>query len=507
MKRYSAFIVIAFFSLFSGLNSQSLELDKSFGNNGIVLDTRPLGIGIDFDIIAMDDGSYFTYGVDISFISEFLSIKKFKNDGTIDNGFGTNGRFNMPVQDWESPLNFIQLPENRIACFHQEDMTKIEVLVLSDSGNIVARSEYSDPEYSGSYMPIKLMFSDGYFFAAGQYATQLDEYLSYDDSIFVIKFDIEGNLDSAFADNGVFSFYGGGFFEFADLELQEDKLLICGTFYDSGYLPQIIRLDSKGVVDSSFANNGIYTHEEGFYFPHLNIDSEGSIYLSGFEAPVVWKLDKDGNPYLDYGYFSMAYEALLETEDIPVFFTILLDDGAVLMFGSDDEEGGNPVIIKYDKNGSLDRDFGTNGIYSEDKLENAFFVKGTIDSKGDLVVIGLRWRMIFGEEIPSVLMARYNFKSTSTYDAENQLRDLTLYPNPVTDGNFNISFYSDEDTAMSFSVLDIAGNIVQHYSEMQVYSGYNEMKLKLNNVLPAGMYVLRIAGDDGLVFRRIVLAE
>jgi hypothetical protein len=91
-------------------------------------------------------------------------------------------------------------------------------------------------------------------------------------------------------------------------------------------------------------------------------------------------------------------------------------------------------------------------------------------------------------------MVTVNVINTTTGIKKNSLlSSLSVYPNPVAE-NANISLVSAENTNLTYSLVDIVGNIVES-QKIAVAKGENVIQIN-TSALSHGMYFIHLISDN-----------
>jgi hypothetical protein len=82
---------------------------------------------------------------------------------------------------------------------------------------------------------------------------------------------------------------------------------------------------------------------------------------------------------------------------------------------------------------------------------------------------------------------------------------FSVFPNPTKD-YFNISFFTDQETTVSISLVDIYGKKIKEYGSMDTYVGDNRGRFTTDG-LRAGTYFVQFTVDDRTEFKKLVLVD
>jgi len=196
-----------------------------------------------------------------------------------------------------------------------------------------------------------------------------------------ISFGQAGVLDSTFADNGILTWdvSGGGAENGHGMAVQEDgKIVIAlssgfpgGNFFDIA----VVRLNVDGSIDSTFAENGVYHFANGIASDlvyHLELLDDGKILIGGGYGAaaadtefLLIKLNQDGNPDTSFGTDGIVIHPIGVSEDY-IHSMVIDEEGRIIVGGNSKVPGffaSSNVLCRYKSNGVVDTTFGTNGIY------------------------------------------------------------------------------------------------------------------------------------------------
>lgn len=227
--------------------------------------------------------------------------------------------------------------------------------------------------------------------------------------------------DPTFGINGVSIFDVGQQYDGAQaIVIQSDnKIVLAGKMtletYDYQYL--VIRYDEDGTVDESFGENGICAIDAGLEESYnklcLSINEDDEIYFAGqtedLNCIILAKINTDGilvESFGTNGVASLCGSALI-TNNI-----ILQPDGKIVLTGffANDEQY-KFGMTRFNSDGSLDTDFGVNGIVEsyfgpeDDLTVSSQCYCSDICSNGKIILAGTT---VDTSHVYSLTVARYN---------------------------------------------------------------------------------------------------
>ena len=332
-------------------------LDPRFAGTGAVL--APIGELQDraYGIVVQPDGKVLVAGTISNKIADGepdFAVLRLNADGSADNSFGLNGK--------------------AIHSIYQNTNT----------------NGASDQARSIALQPDGKILVAGYSRVNGQ-----------QDAFSVIRLRPDGALDESFGTEGIFtlSLKPGSYDKATTVLVQPDgKILLTGShffvpFYGT-YHAGVVRLNSDGTLDSSFAGTGMVSYQVGngittFTASAALLQPDGKILVVGNKA-----LDKSdvsairlhGDGSLDTSFGTDGTQ-IITAPTLDYVNAVTLDaQGRIIMVGS---IGSFASILRLAPDGSLDTSFGTEGKVVLSTLpyaSQAFAV--AIQDDGKIVVTG-----------------------------------------------------------------------------------------------------------------------
>lgn len=272
------------------------SFDPTFGTNGIsIIDGGATEVAESFAVT--DDGDFIIAG----HVNDHFAMAKVKNNGTIDNSFGTEGWVITPFADFAGYGQDISLnSEGRIILGGlildgYENKFQFGLAAYLPNGTL-------DPTFgeggkrnfhvgTDNDFGLKvLQLKDGKILIGGHswYATTPLRY-----ELAVAKLHLDGSFDNTYGTNGISKsrLITNGESYLADMVLQEDgKLVLTGAANQGGsYDFGLVRLNEDGQMDTTFGDSGkVFTHFAGTSYGesyNVGIQPDGKILVSGDTAP------------------------------------------------------------------------------------------------------------------------------------------------------------------------------------------------------------------------------
>ncbi|MCA1625700.1 MAG: FG-GAP-like repeat-containing protein [Acidobacteria bacterium] len=358
------------------------SLDETFGNGGVVTATPSVfpapSLGAARSVALQPDGKIvvgFSYGVYNSSIGLYqpqFGIIRYNANGSLDTSFGQSG----------------------IANFTAGIRSYMESIALQADGKIIAvGSGYGPVQFSSSWI---------------QY-------------IVVGRVNTNGSLDAGFGSGGITRTFIGNLGDSAqDVAIQSDgKIVVAGyasNIPNTGEDFALVRYNSDGSLDTTFDGDGKLTTafdtsggEDSA--SGVKIQSDGKIVAAGIsnQKIALARYNTDGSLDISFdgdGKVTTAFNTLSKASDL-----VIQPNGKIVVVGAS-LTGTNfdSIIVRYNRNGSLDNSFGTNGIITTPiGISDDEFLSVSLQADDKIVTGGYG----FGGENNDSILARYQGGETA----------------------------------------------------------------------------------------------
>jgi uncharacterized delta-60 repeat protein len=223
---------------------------------------------------------------------------------------------------------------------------------------------------------------------------------------FLARYLPDGMLDESFGEAGYIILDTPGLYtSFYAMEINGDKIVLAGKAYYNGKDHIAVRqLTLDGVVDDSFGENGVVLlgleEGSGEICEDIAIDSDGRLLLAGntwlgnAPRPLLTRLTSDGELDVSFGENGFVIPVFTSNQQFPdARFTSVLEqpDGKIVAggyFGS--VTAFSFMVSRYNQDGSLDFDFGTDGHFTMGNLVGEYQVYDLhLLENGALLVAGM----------------------------------------------------------------------------------------------------------------------
>lgn len=475
MKKKITFILLAITTI---INSQTIQLDPNFGNNGFV--TLPGDTNGDSPIQnkIQSDGKILVSGQRLNGSIKEDFIARYNQDGTLDTTFGVNGFYIFvdSINDINGP-DFYVLKNDNIICLI--DDVKGEITKLDTNGII-------DASFGSNG---KMNFN--YFNSQSHYLDDNDNlFIGTGTSFQLIKINtVNGIIDTSFGSNGIINL-DNTFFD--DIySFHNNKFLVRSSVTDYSATPRtysytINRFLIDGSKDNTFGTNGavtIHTTTDYTDYDHIefivNVDTNNNvIYVternSSTFSSITRKYDINGNQLLSFGTSGIStIPANNLTINAQLYNNMLYFSGA-----NNSNSTYNTCLLRYNTDGVIDSAFNTSGLYIENtnSLEE-WAASMSINADGSLIISGEYTngtynKMYIAKYIDSTPLA------TNTFNKEFDLK----YQNPIKNKLELIS----TKTISSIALYSLDGKQIG-------YSNTNSMNV---TQLGAGIYLAKITSSE-----------
>jgi uncharacterized delta-60 repeat protein len=291
----------------------------------------------------------------------------------------------------------------------------------------------------------------------------------------VARYNNDGSLDTSFGDAGwVITDFFGEYDMAHDIAIQADgKIVVAGSANKSNgtrSFMALARYNTDGSLDAGFGIGGKSTTESCPFYLTANamaIQPDGKIVLAGnaqmitFSNFAVARFNTDGNLERTFGSGGVMSTDFMGGHDEAADLA-LQPDGKIVLAGFASNRSGSTsdfAVARYNSNGHLDRDFGTNGravadFFGDFEIGNAM----ALLPDGRIVLVGY-----------ALISENNSDFATAVFTSGGEL-DTTFGQS----GRTTTDFYGFADNPMAISVQPDGKFIVSGYT-----SGANSLDFAL----------------------------
>ncbi|WP_165872175.1 T9SS type A sorting domain-containing protein [Tenacibaculum sp. M341] len=253
------------------LTSQG-ALDVSFGVNGELAVSNDSENFSPNDVTLVNDGIIVASSVNLN--TDFISkIKKFDLDGNLDTSFGTNGEATSTIDI----IRYVSSVSNNdffISGRMADDTRKI-IRYNSDGSITTSFANNGEILNSNTTIDNELIKQIN----NNIYVLLFFEDLDGAPSSKLFKYDLDGNIDTTFGDNGSIVFVS----DYISSIINYNNSLYLSSIKIPEFSTNIYSYDFDGAVNTAFATNGVYTEDSGTFRRLATnlIQKDDTFYLTG----------------------------------------------------------------------------------------------------------------------------------------------------------------------------------------------------------------------------------
>ena len=265
----------------------------------------------------------------------------------------------------------------------------------------------------------------------------------------LIRFDTTGNLDNTFGNGGkiIATWDSGRNPSDNDIKIQQDGKIVLGTSYYNGEDEDFIiaRYIHDGSLDDSFGTNGKVITQIGSYNDRCNtiaIQSDGKILAAGgmnnspasnYEYDfVLVRYNTNGTLDSTFGEDGVVVTNIGLKSNLANSMVVQPDGKIILAGEASDSIFSDFATVRYNTNGTLDSNFGNNGIVRTELSSRYDFAKS--------IVLQLDGKIIAAGSSQSGL-SQYNF-AMIRYNTDGTI-DNTFGTNGIVSSDFGSDFGND----------------------------------------------------------------
>jgi len=357
MSKDGNVVLVWLAAIFALPSAWAIQLDTSYGDAGFV--QTNISSYNDFNqktgaVLVQVDGKIVMAGVSDNGNGNDFALIRYNPDGTLDTGFGGDGKLTIDISTNDTFTDLIQQADEKI-------------VVL---GNI----------WSGT-----------------------------SNDIVLLRFNVDGSLDTTFGTDGVVITDGGRDWGDAVIQQADGELVVSGQ-NDSRFL--LVRYATNGALDTDFGTDGFAILDTGTVLRATAVveRADGILVASGSSLIAGFLATGD----LDTSFGTNGYS------DMPVDVqgrTMAQIDGKFVVVGANTATD-DIALTRFNADGSLDTGFGTMGIVTTDvggSSDVAIDVAAD-NANGKIIVTGLGT----GDAGNQIVVLRYNANGSldSTFDTD-----------------------------------------------------------------------------------------
>ena len=344
-------------------------IDNSFGSGGIVKTALRTVNPISSAIALQSDGKIILAGSANNGQTNDFALLRYNSNGNLDQTFGKQGIVITSLSEGDDNATDVSVQKDGkilvVGCCNDGSKTDFALVRYNSNGSLdptfgkegIVLTSLSQGDDQAVAMAVQ---PDGKILLTGYSNT----------NIATVRYKPDGSLDKSFGKNGiVITSVNSGEDEAEDITLQEDgKILIAGKS-NNGLNNDfaLLRYNPDGSLDPTFGKGGIVVtgiRDGDDQASALCIQSDGKIIAAGssnnglnYDFALI-RYNRNGSVDRSFGQNGVVLTYIREGNDL-ASAVIVQEDGKILAGGNSNSGTTNDfALIRYDKNGKIDTDFG-----------------------------------------------------------------------------------------------------------------------------------------------------
>lgn len=416
-------IVFAIFLVTTYLSYRRTEsLDLTFGIDGIVLTNTGASNDYGTSVVLQNDGKIVVAGVSSNRGHDDFSLIRLNSNGSFDKTFGVEGKVITTFSENDDNGHSLALQrDGKIIVagwsYNNIDSTSDFAIVRYNSNGSIDKSfgvegkvvtPIGTADDKGYSVAIQ---NDGKIVVAGYCSSRNVNSCDFA----IVRYNSNGILDNTFGVEGkaitpirTADDYG------RSLVIQNDEKIVVGGLSYNGYYFDfaLVRYNTNGSIDKNFGIDGKVITSIGIHDfkaeVSIAIQNDGKILMAGEsdDSIVLIRYNINGSLDKDFGLNGKVFTKIGSVNNVGKSVAIQKDGKIVVAgFSEDDLDAGYGfALIRYNTNGSLDKTFSSDGKVITYVDSNDFGYSVTIQKDGKIVVAGLSNS---GDKL-STAVVRYN---------------------------------------------------------------------------------------------------
>ncbi|MFP3592632.1 T9SS type A sorting domain-containing protein [Chryseobacterium sp. SIMBA_038] len=420
-------------ALYTNINAQTINLDNSFGSGGIV--SLPLfGEADDLQISLSSDNKIFAYGKDIASSGSINpnKIYKLNLDGSLNTNFGTGGIVTLP--NYVSDFNIIPQGNDKILITFQKTTNdpSSETSILRYNLNGILDTAF------GNNGEFKAPYDGTNGFRYNNTVVLSDNSIILATGNKLIKLSSNGSIDTSYGNNGMIDKINSG-----NIQLSNSNIL---DFYDT----KIDKISTTGTPVNTFGTNGTFTYpDSGNYFSKQSSDNNIST------------LDLDNNTFYNINANGNTSNMISLTDDnntLDYYSNFNFAGNKVYFVGTASTD--SPFIISYDNAGNIIP------LNSQNSYKETSFTAGnytSIVAKDNAIYVGGDKKDLSTNKWYYVV-AKYNVSTPTLSTNEIQPENFISFENPAKSN----LIYTTKEKIRKIEIYSADGKLLKTVTENNV---------------------------------------
>lgn len=495
---------------------QQGDLDTSFNYSGTIIKDISNEIDNGFAVLVQPDNKVLMVGS----AGSGVGMARFKENGTIDETFGTNGIVQTIIGNNNIHGTSAVLQSNGKVIvgggYHNQSSSSFIILRYNANGSLdssFGTNGYIIPDFGNGCNDIALQ-EDGKIIAVGY------DYVEFDNSFALARFTSEGALDSTFGNGGfVRTPILTNFNELNAVTINSNEKIITAGY--SAYAHNldslnfaILQYNMDGTLDSTFNSTGIVikdinnaSRDEA---ESVKVQSDGKIIVVGHSTSnsdsdfAVLRFNPDGSLDTSFNNSGIVLTNISGNSD-NAYSVLIQPNGKIIVVGDAyTTTNYDYAIVRYNNDGLIDSTFGLNGkVLTDFEFTKDVAKSACLTPDGKIVAGGY---IHLGDLLYDFSCARYlNDLNIGMIDFEENNTFLNIYPNPIR-SYATIEYELEKDEKISVTLYNMNGTIIKSFvSKQKREAGNHKEIINFNGIAPLGTYFVSLNNGKSSVEIKIIL--
>ena len=362
---YSWFVSISFLMGIVLIQTSTLRaaqpgsFDLSFSGGQVI---TPIGNSNDvaFALALQPDGKIVVAGASYNGLNYDFSLARYNSNGTLDTSFDGDGKIIIPIGNFSDEAHGVAIQSDGkivVVGFSADGSFEVFTLIRFNQNGTLDLSFGS-----GGIVKTRIGMSGSRALAVaiqpnGKIVVAGDTWGSFLDFA-VVRYNLDGSLDRSFGSDGIVTtpITSGDDRAFAIAIQPDSKIVLAGDKFS------LTRYNSDGSLDRRFGNNGIVTNTFGGTAFSVAIQSDSKIIAAGTSSDhfTLTRHNIDGSLDTSFGADGKVVTQLGGYDLLNG--VAIQPDGKIVAAGySSLTSSSDFALVRYNSNGSLDKNFGSVG--------------------------------------------------------------------------------------------------------------------------------------------------
>ena len=486
-------------------------LDSTFNEDGKV--ASEFFIGWDAAVALQSDGKIVVAGTINNGTNMDFGVIRYTTYGSLDTAFGIKGKITTQIGSLDDFVSSVKIQSDGkilVAGTPQDTIGHFALIRYLPDGVIDStfgldgiQTTTFDPFAYCTSMAIQ---TNGKIVLAGHSGSEKADFA-------LVRYHPDGTIDSSFGTIGKITTDIG--FQIDNganaVAVQSDGKIVAGGFSHSFPVGDfcLIRYNVDGSLDSTFSMDGKVTTSISQFADNLSalaIQSDGKIIAAGYTNSgdpnhvnydfALTRYNVDGSLDTDFGTDGKVITSFGESDDAANSVAIQ-PDGKIIVVGLTSYfQDSDFALARYNSDGTLDESWGTGGKLTTDFASGWDGGSGVaIQQDGKIVCVGSyantgHINLALARYISGLKVGVVNFSPAG---------NLLIYPNPIQDKAV-LEYTLQQDEILNIGLYDIFGRLIKIVAfQVEKSKGAHREFINFDENINSGIYFLRLANTNGSI--------